>query len=78
VLYKTARRQAINRLKRRSIAPFAAATARPDAAAADSAGVARQVMARQELRLLEAALAELPEGCRTVLLLRKVEFLSHR
>jgi DNA-directed RNA polymerase specialized sigma24 family protein len=30
------------------------------------------------LRLLEAALAELPEGCRTVLLLRKVEFLSHR
>jgi len=78
VLYTTARRLAINRLKRRSIAPFALSPASPDAAAAESAGVARQVMARQELRLLEAALAELPEGCRTVLLLRKVELLSHR
>ena len=35
-------------------------------------------MARQELRLLEEAIAQLPEGCRNVLLLRKVELLSHR
>jgi RNA polymerase sigma-70 factor (ECF subfamily) len=35
-------------------------------------------MARQELALLERAIAELPEGCRAVLLLRKVELLSHR
>lgn len=78
VLYTTARRLAINRLKRRSIAPFATAPASSDAATAESAGVAQLVMARQELRLLEAALAELPAGCRTVLLLRKVELLSHR
>ena len=35
-------------------------------------------MARQELRMLEEAIAGLPEGCRNVLLLRKVELLSHR
>ena len=35
-------------------------------------------MARQELQRLELAVAQLPEGCRTVLLLRKVELLSHR
>ena len=62
VLYTTARRLAINQLKRRSIAP----------------GVAQQVMARQELRHLEEAIAQLPEGCRTVLLLRKIELLSHQ
>jgi RNA polymerase sigma factor (sigma-70 family) len=78
VLYTTARRLAINRLKRRSIAPFAPAPAGAEATTAETAGVAQQVMARQELRLLEAALAELPDGCRTVLLLRKVELLSHR
>jgi RNA polymerase sigma-70 factor (ECF subfamily) len=35
-------------------------------------------MARQELRQLEAAIAHLPEGCRTVLLLRKIDLLSHQ
>jgi RNA polymerase sigma-70 factor (ECF subfamily) len=30
------------------------------------------------MRLLEEAIAQLPEGCRAVLLLRKVELLSHR
>ncbi len=78
LLYTTARRLAINRLKRRSIAPFAPGPAGEDAAASPAPGVAQQVMARQELGLLEAALAELPEGCRSVLLLRKVELLSHR
>ncbi len=35
-------------------------------------------MARQELHQLEQAVAQLPEGCRAVLLLRKIELLSHR
>jgi RNA polymerase sigma-70 factor (ECF subfamily) len=35
-------------------------------------------MARQELRLLEDAIAGLPAGCRSVLLLRKIELLSHQ
>lgn len=78
VLYTTARRLAINRLKRRSISPFAPDPTSVETAASSTPGVAQQVMARQELGMLEKAIAELPEGCRTVLLLRKVELLSHR
>ena len=78
LLYITARRLAINRLKRRSISPFAREALDLDMAASSTPGVAQQVMARQELSLLEAAIAQLPEGCRAVLLLRKIELLSHR
>ena len=77
VLYTTARRLAFNQLKRRRIAPFAPGAAAPDTAASTQPGVAQQVMARQELARLEQAIAQLPEGCRTVLLLRKIELLSH-
>lgn len=78
LLYTTARRLAINRLKRRSIAPFSRQEAHTDQAASTNPGVAQQVMARQEWQMLEQAIAELPPGCRAVLLLRKVELLSHR
>jgi RNA polymerase sigma-70 factor (ECF subfamily) len=78
LLYVTARRLAINRLKRRSISPFHTSPANLDTAASASPSVEQQVMARQELTLLETAIAELPPGCRAVLLLRKVELLSHR
>lgn len=77
VLYTTARRLAFNQLKRRRIAPFAPGAAAPDMAASTQPGVAQQVMARQELARLEQAIALLPEGCRTVLLLRKIDLLSH-
>jgi RNA polymerase sigma-70 factor (ECF subfamily) len=78
VLYTTARRLAINRLKRRQIAPFAPGAADLDNAVSPRPGVAQQVMARQELHQLEEAIAQLPEGCRAVLLLRKIELLSHQ
>lgn len=78
LLYTTARRLAINRLKRRAISPIAPGEAPVDRTAAAQPGVAQQVIARQELARLEAAIAQLPEGCRTVLLLRKVEMLSHQ
>jgi RNA polymerase sigma factor (sigma-70 family) len=78
LLYLTARRLAINRLKRRSISPIARDAAETESAPATSPGVAQQIIARQELTLLEQAIAGLPDGCRTVLLLRKVELLSHR
>lgn len=78
LLYVTARRLAINRLKRREIAPFSREPLELDHTASALPGVAQQVMARQEWRLLEQAIAALPEGCRAVLLLRKVELLSHR
>jgi RNA polymerase sigma-70 factor (ECF subfamily) len=78
LLYVTARRLAINRLKRRGISPFSREPLNTDLAAAAGPGVAQQVMARQELAQLEAAIAQLPEGCRAVLLLRKIDQLSHR
>jgi RNA polymerase sigma-70 factor (ECF subfamily) len=78
VLYTTARRLAINQLKRRGIAPFAREPLQSDAAVSGVPGVVQQVMAHQELRQLEQAIAQLPEGCRTVLLLRKIELLSHQ
>jgi RNA polymerase sigma factor (sigma-70 family) len=78
LLYTTARNLAINRLKRRSISPIGTDPDAADAAASSAPGVAQEVMARQELGLLERAIAELPPGCRAVLLLRKVEQLSHR
>ena len=77
VLYTTARRLALNKIKRRNIAPFAAREAQPDNAASPAPGVVQQVIARQELQQLEVALGQLPPGCRTVLLLRKIELLSH-
>jgi RNA polymerase sigma-70 factor (ECF subfamily) len=78
VLYTTARRLAINQLKRRSVAPFLPGPADLDTTASSAPGVAQQVMARQELAQLEAAIAQLPPGCRAVLLLRKIELLSHQ
>lgn len=78
LLYVTARRLAINRLKRRGVSPFSRESVDFDTAASTAPGVEQQVMARQEWRLLERAIADLPEGCRAVLLLRKVELLSHR
>jgi len=78
LLYVAARRLAINRLKRRSISPINRTAVNYDIEASSAPGVAQEVMARQELAMLEQAIAELPEGCRTVLLLHKVELLSHR
>ena len=77
VLYTTARRLAFNRLKRRRIGPISAAAANPEIAPSSGPGVAQQVMARQEWHRLEEEISRLPEGCRTVLLLRKMELLSH-
>lgn len=78
LLYTTARRLAFNQLKRRHIAPFSPNSVQPELYASQDPGVVQQVVARQELQQLEQAIAQLPEGCRTVLLLRKIEFLSHQ
>ncbi len=78
LLYTTARRLALNRLKRRRISPVASNNDQVDAARSALPGVVQQVIARQEWQQLESAIAQLPEGCRTVLLLRKIELLSHQ
>jgi len=78
LLFLTARRLAINRLKHRSISSLAHEELGSETAASPAPDVAQQVMARQELSLLEKAVARLPVRCRAVLLLRNLELLSHR
>jgi RNA polymerase sigma-70 factor (ECF subfamily) len=78
LLYTAARRLAINRLKRRSISPLARDAFIPEMSASPEPGVEQQVMARQELEILEEAISQLPDGCRVVLLLCKIEQLAHR
>ena len=77
-LFQTARRLALNRLRHRDLAATDATdTTALEARASGAPGVPETVIARQELAQLETALAQLPPGCRTVLLLRKIELLSH-
>lgn len=78
LLYTTARRLAFNQIKRRRIAPFVSAPHPAETTPSREPGIVQQVIARQELDRLEQAITTLPEGCRTVLLLRKIELLSHR
>ena len=78
-LFTTARRLALNQIKRRQLAPVQAGDGAQiiEFAATGAPGVERVVMARQEWARLEAAIADLPAGCRAVLLLRKAEHMSH-
>lgn len=78
LLYTTARNLAYNRLRRRNISPISTAEVDPTHSAASEPGVVQQVIARQEWAQLEQAIADLPTGCRNVLLLRKLELLSHQ
>jgi RNA polymerase sigma factor (sigma-70 family) len=78
LLYTAARRLAINRLKRRSISPVSREELFPESAASQAPGVEEQVIARQELDLLQHSIGQLPQGCRAVLLLRNIELLSHK
>ena len=78
LLYTAARRLAINRLKHRSVSPIARDAFIPEMSASGEPGVEEQVITRQELDILEEAIAQLPEGCRAVLLMCKIEQLSHR
>ena len=78
LLYTTARNLAYNRLRRRNISPISPAEFDPTHSATNEPGVVQQVIARQEWAQLEQAIADLPPGCRNVLLLRKLELLSHQ
>ena len=78
LLYTTARRLAINCLRHRdaSLTQPVDGTAL-DATISSAPGVPQTVMARQELARMESALSQLPADCRAVLLLCKLERLSH-
>jgi len=78
-LYTTARRLAIDELRRRRADPL---RQRENdglgSLVSGSPSIERVVMARQELNQLLAEIDELPAGCRAVLLLSRIENLSHQ
>jgi RNA polymerase sigma factor (sigma-70 family) len=78
LLFVTARRLAFNKLRRRRISVEDETEDLSNHSHINAPGVVDEVMARQELSMVELAIRELPPGCRSVLLLRKVELLSHQ
>ena len=78
-LYTTARRLAINQIKRRQIAPVREGDASKiiEFTPAGGPSVDQIVMARLEWARLESAIAALPPGCRQVLLLCRMEQRTH-
>jgi len=79
LLFTTARRLALNQLKRRRISPVSGADHRViELSPALSPGVEQLVMARQEWAATEAAISRLPPGCRAVLLLCRLQGCTHR
>ena len=77
-LFTTARRLAFNQVKRRRISPLDDwALGQAEQVAEDAPSIERIVVAREEWARLETAILALPPGCRTVLLLCKLERLSH-
>lgn len=78
-LYTVARRLALNCLRRRKIGGVQ--SDETDLAAitpAGGPGVPQIVMARHDWAHMESIIERLPFGCRTVLRLSKVEFLTHK
>ena len=77
-LYTVAHRLAISQLRRRRATPVSENDgAVIELAASEAPGVEHVVMAQQEWARLEQAIAGLPPGCRTVLLLCNDEDNSH-
>ena len=78
-VFTTARNLLIDRVRREQIVPIEA-VADLDALgiAADEPGPDRSVIAREELRRLQAALDRLPPRCREAVVLQQIEGLSRR
>lgn len=77
LLFTIARRLAINHRLRRVRRYLPTENAQLDLEACERRNVVAEVIARQEDHLFDAALAHLPPGCRTVVILRFNEHLSH-
>lgn len=78
LLFTTARRLAINELRKRDRGTVRSVDAEIlELTPADHPGVEQTLMARQEWAAIEAAISRLPIGSRTVLLLCKFEGLTH-
>ena len=78
-VFAVARNLLINRVRRDQIVSIeAVADLDTLGISVDEPGPDRSVMAREELRRLQAALDRLPRRCREAIVLRKIEGLSYR
>ena len=78
-VFATARNLLINRVRRERIVPIEAATDLETLeVASDEPSSDRTVIARDELRRLNAALERLPKRCREAFVMREVQELSRR
>lgn len=77
LLFTIARRMAINHRLRSVRRYLPTENAQLDLEACERRGVVAEVITRQEDTLFDAAIAQLPPGCRTVVILRFHEHLSH-
>ena len=79
LLFATARNAVRDIFRRRAVAKTTS-VAETDCSRVfdDGPGVSEMVGRKQEVELLDAAIRALPDRCRTVLILRKYENLSHR
>ncbi len=77
-LFTTARRLAFNQLRRRRSTPLQEMTpGAADLATSGAPSAERLLVAREDWARIERELARMPPGCRDVLLLCKLERLSH-
>jgi RNA polymerase sigma factor (sigma-70 family) len=78
-VFTTARNLLIDRMRRGRVIPIDTVESLEALnAAVDEPGPDRNLMAREELRRVEAALDRLPPRCREVVMLRRIEGLSRR
>jgi RNA polymerase sigma-70 factor (ECF subfamily) len=78
-VFAVARNMIIDRIRREHVVPIeTVADLESLAVGADQPGPDRAVMAREELRRLQAALDRMPARCREAVVLKKIEGLSMR
>lgn len=78
-LFSTARNLALDLFRRRQVAPMRAVSDHERTAVAeDRAGVADAVCTAQEFEILKMAIDALPDRCRTIMSLQKLQGLSNR
>ncbi|MGE0716908.1 MAG: RNA polymerase sigma factor [Alphaproteobacteria bacterium] len=78
-LYRIAANLAVDRLRRERLeSAYSVPGPPPPDIAADAPSPERAAVGRQELAVLEAAIAELPERCREVFLLHRADGLTMR
>lgn len=78
-LFTTARNAALDLFRHRSVVPMEPLTEKTASSVySEGASAAESASLNQELEILTAALSDLPDRCRQILVLRRIHGLSHK